>query len=263
MSDDLRPTLPFDDEADRPVGFRLTAAARRALDPADVPALRVVRTADVPDASAPQDPDDLRPAQARALRRSGMRTATIAAAMGLDPAIVEAWTEDVAPRRGRAARTAAVRGGRGRADAGRAAAARRRFAGQEAAVGAGLAVAIARIDADGDAVTLTDERPELVAAAFGALRAETPFTDGAVRVAARGGSALAGDRVRADLVTRLGVGADRIVVGRWQGAPAADALELSIRIADRRVVRTVDAWALAAVAATTAATTSDVLGAAR
>ncbi len=239
--------LPFDDEGDAPVAFHLTAAAHRALGPDAVPALRVVRGADAD--PSPSDPDDLRPAQARALRRSGMRPATIAAAMGVDPATVEGWTADVVTGRrrsgeGRPARAAgAARTAGGRADTARTTAARRRLAGQEAAVAAGLAVALARIDDDGGAVTLTDGRPDLVAAAFGAVRAEVAVGEDAVRVAARGGPALAGDRVRADLAVLLGLRPDRIVVGRWHSAPAADALEVSVRIADRRAARTVDAWA--------------------
>jgi hypothetical protein len=241
MSDDTRPTLPldlpFDDEGDRPV-------------PGDVPALRLVGAGDgTPDASGEPDPDDLRPAQARALRRSGMRTVTIAAAMGIDLATVEAWTADVAPGRGRRGRPTAVRPAGVRTDAARTAAARRRFAGQEAALGAGLAVAIARVDDDGGAVTLTDDRPDVVAAALDALRSEVAPGEASVRVAARCGPALAGDRVRSDLAARLGVPADRIVVGRWQGAPAADALEVSVRVADPRAVRVVDAWAAVAVPA--------------
>lgn len=264
MSDDprdLRLALPFDDEGDRPVPFLLTAAARRALDPADVPVLRVVPAAATAAAASPApapvptgpDPDDLRPAQARALRRSGMRPATIAAAMAVEPATVEVWTADVVTARrrpaagGSARRAGAARVARDRGGPARVAAAGRRLAGKESAVAAGLAVALARIDEDGGAVTLSDERPDLVAAAFGAVRAEVALAADAVRVAARCGPALAGDRVRADLAARLDLRPDRIVVGRWHGAPAADAVEVSVRIADRRAVRTVDAWACVAV----------------
>lgn len=237
--------LPFDDEGDAPVPFALTAAAHRAIDPGDVPALRVVRDrADVPDAPPMADaPDDLRPAQARALRRSGMRVATIAAAMGVDAALVTAWTADLAPVRAiaDAAKPQRAPGGRG-GDA-------RTVRGREAAAAAGLAVAIARVDADGAAVTLTDDRPLVLAAALAAIRGEVSVASGAIRVAVRAGAAVAADQLRAGLVRELGITDARIVVGRWHGAPDPTAVEIRVRIAEPRAVRVVDAWATAVAGA--------------
>ncbi len=239
--------LPFDDEGDAPVPFALTAAAHRALDPSDVPALRVVREgSDTPDAAlttgAPEGsivPDDLRPAQARALRRSGMRVATIAAAMSVEAALVTAWTADVDPGRG-AVPTARPR----RAPGGRRGEART-VRGHEASAAAGLAVALSRVDLDGTVLTLTDDRPDVLAAALGAIRGEVRIPSGAVRVAARAGTAIATDRLRARLVEGLGVPAARVIVGRWPDAPDPAALEVRVRVSGRRAVEAVDAWATA------------------
>ena len=246
--------LPFDDEGDAPVPFALTAAAHRAIDPSDVPTLRVVRDrSDAPEAPPTTDApaavtahDDLRPAQARALRRSGMRIPTIAAAMGVDAALVTAWTADLASDR-RGARTARPQVAAQRAPGGRRAAART-VRGREAAAAAGLAVALARVDADGTALTLTDDRPDVLGAALDALRGEVRIAPGAVRVACRVGAAVAADRIRAALVRALDVPEDRVVVGRWDGTGDAEAVEVRVRIADPRAVRAVDAWATAIAA---------------
>ena len=242
--------LPFDDEGDAPVPFALTAAAHRALDPSDVPALRLVpagpspttapaATTSVPAAIPPseEEHDDLRPAQARALRRSGMRVATIAAAMGVDAALVTRWTHDLAPRSRPTPAAPAQRAPGSRAGG--------RGSGPALGPAAALAVALARVDADGAALTLTDDRPGVLAAALGALRAEADVPSRAVRVAARVGSAGAADRLRADLISALGVPAEQVVVGRWQEAPDAGSVEIRVRVAGTRAVRLVDRWAVA------------------
>jgi hypothetical protein len=127
--------LPFDDEAERPIAFRLTARARRTVAPDALPTLRVVRpvaptpgpdvptpvpdvptrgpavptrgpdgtSRDLPAALVPRrsfdpaddDPSDTRPARARALRRSGVDLAAIATQLGVDELLVRAWTGGV------------------------------------------------------------------------------------------------------------------------------------------------------------------------
>lgn len=238
--------LPFDDEGDAPVPFTLTAAAHRALDPADVPGLRVVpdRPAASPAPPTSEEVDDLRPAQARALRRSGMRAVTIAAAMGVDVDLVTTWTADLAavprervvplrtpdPRPAQPVAAGPIRLGSGRS-----------------AAGIGLAVALARIDADGRAVTLIDDRPAVLAAALRAVRSGLAPAPGTVRVAARVGPDDAIDRWRADLARVLEVPADRVVVGRRHGAASADRVEITVRIVDARLAGLLDAWAGAVV----------------
>jgi hypothetical protein len=246
--------LPFDDEGDAPVPFTLTAAARRAIDPQDVPSLRVVPdrphdpSIEVPRADAPrleaprsEAPDDLRPAQARALRRSGMRVATIAAAMGVEAALVTAWTSDVAPHREQRTSPRQVRAP-GRRTVGRPASARA-VLGHEHVAAAGLAVALARVDADGSALTLVDDRPAVLGAALAAIGAEVSVAPASVRVAVRAGTGIAADRLQADLLRNLGVPQDRILVGRWHEAADPDAVEIRVRVAELGAVRVVDAWA--------------------
>lgn len=121
--------LPFDDEAEQPIPFALTARARLTVAPHDLPALRVVSapvsqppaagaagahadgSADPLDATEPIDPSDTRPARARALRRSGVTTDAIAEQLGVDELLVRAWTGRVPvarPARGGRSRTAAA-----------------------------------------------------------------------------------------------------------------------------------------------------------
>jgi hypothetical protein len=127
--------LPFDDEAERPIAFSLTARARRTVAPDALPTLRVVRPVvptpgpdaptPGPDAPTPgpvvptpgpdgtsrdrstspvrrpsfdppdDDPSDTRPARARALRRAGVDLAAIATQLGVDELLVRAWTGGV------------------------------------------------------------------------------------------------------------------------------------------------------------------------
>jgi hypothetical protein len=94
---DVEP-LPFDDEADHPVGMTLTARAKRVVASHDLPALRIVT--EQPDAGI-DDPSDTRPSRARAMRRAGRTPARIAEQLGVDELLVRAWVEDVAPRRSR------------------------------------------------------------------------------------------------------------------------------------------------------------------
>ncbi|MGA1078580.1 MAG: hypothetical protein ACO3VG_06390 [Nitriliruptoraceae bacterium] len=73
----------------------------------------------------------------------------------------------------------------------------------------------------------------------------TPAPARAARGAARVGSAGAADRLRADLISALGVPAEQVVVGRWQEAPDAGSVEIRVRVAGTRAVRLVDRWAVA------------------
>lgn len=146
---DVQPTLPldvplpFDDEADHPVDLVLTARARRAIAPGDLPALRVVEgdaqqttpsatsdehaTASVSPASHEpgvavgrhlrDDPSDTRPSRARALRRAGRSPAHIAAELGVDELLVRAWVADVKARRSRRRNVAPRRDDPARVDA--------------------------------------------------------------------------------------------------------------------------------------------------
>lgn len=118
-----QPVLPLDLDPDEPVPYRLTARARRLVDPDSLPSLSVVATdptaravtggdtrhEQAQDASQDlphdlDDPHDPRSARARAMRRGGLSVAQIAAQLGVDELVVRTWTEAVghAPRRRRA-----------------------------------------------------------------------------------------------------------------------------------------------------------------
>jgi hypothetical protein len=242
--------LPFDDELDAPVGFSLTPRARRAVSPEQLPSLRLVpgdggRAQD--GGALTEDPTDVRPAQARALRRSGMPAPTIAAAIGADLDLVARWTEDTEPvrrptRRSSPPRPLAVpaaapsrRDARPVAHAARP----RAVAAQEAR---GMAVALAALDADLSGVGFTHAHPEILGAILVEIRRQVPLPDWRVRVAIRVAAELGVDRCRSAVAAALGIDEERIVAGRWQDAPSRDALEVTLRIADERAARTVLAW---------------------
>jgi len=85
--------LPYDDEADLPVAFELTARARRTVAPESLPPLRLVDNA--PASHQGHDPDDrsdTRPARARAMMRAGMSPTAIARQLDVDDLLVRAWT---------------------------------------------------------------------------------------------------------------------------------------------------------------------------
>jgi hypothetical protein len=93
-----QPALPFDDGADEPIAYRLTARARRSVAPESLPSLAVVPgRADAVVASDGdlERPGDTRPARARALRRAGLTAADIAGQLGVDTFLVDVWVADV------------------------------------------------------------------------------------------------------------------------------------------------------------------------
>ncbi|MFP4312286.1 MAG: hypothetical protein ACLFS9_09965, partial [Nitriliruptoraceae bacterium] len=88
---------PAGADHDQPIGFALTARARRVVAPDSLPELSVVPAVAEP---VEEDPDDTRPARARALRRAGVPVARIAAQLDIDPLLVTAWTGAVRVRSG-------------------------------------------------------------------------------------------------------------------------------------------------------------------
>jgi len=252
MDDIAAPVLPltFDDEVDAPVGFSLTPRARRAVAPGQVPALRLVpreRGGDGAAVSVPSDPTDVRPAQARALRRSGMPAPTIAAAIGVDIDLVVNWTQDTAP-----VRHSAPRGVKGRPtlppsatpSGERPAPVRRRVSPRpiDAREARGIAVALAEFDADLEGVGFTHTRPELLGAVLAEIRRQVPVADWRVRVAILVAEELGVDRCRSTVAIALGVDEERIVAGRWSAAPSRSALEVSLRVSDGAAAQAVRDW---------------------
>jgi len=257
--------LDFEDEAERPVAYALTPRARRAVSPERVPELALVPTGESV-GSTEQAPgettevistwfpesvledSDTRPAQARALRRSGMPPATIAAALGVDRVLVDAWTDGTVP----AVRTRPTPASRptsrphvlasspasaidpvvpdapahGRTDA-----------RALSTFDAGLLAGLAAIDEQVGTLTLRHADPTLVAVALAFLRDHLSLSDVRIRVVVRHGVGRAGDRVRTEIATGLDVPIERVVSVRWQGAPASDAIETIVVVNEADAVR--------------------------
>jgi hypothetical protein len=252
MDDIAAPALPltFDDEMDAPVGFSLTPRARREVVPEQMPALRLVpREAARADAavSAATDPTDVRPAQARALRRSGMPVPTIAAALGVDLGLVVGWTQDTEPVRRTARRSVQERpapasasapaGGRGIATGCSVPA--RTVDAREAR---GMAVALAEFDTALAGVGFTHTRPEVLGAVLAEIRRQVPVVDWRVRVAIRVAEELGVDRCRGAVALALGVDEERIVAGRWAHAPSRTSIEIALHVADGAAAEVVRDW---------------------
>jgi len=251
--------LPFDDGADEAVPFVLTAAAHREVLGRQVPQLAAVGAAapsavgPVEDGTDREDPVDTRRAQARALLRSGMPHATIAAALGVDDAVVERWTTDLQDELARRRRRAARRSGAGaagtsleavpseRASTAAAAAARGEGPreGSDERLLPGLAFAIAEVE--DDTVTFIHDRVEPVAMLLDALRSQGELPVARLRVAVRLAPDLPADRTRSMLAGRLGVDPATIVVGR-AGPGVNRGLELRVGLRDRAAAQRIRAW---------------------
>lgn len=235
--------LPFDDGLDAPIGFSLTPRARRTVAPAQYPVLRLVVPGEGPEHD---DPSDVRPAQARALRRSGMPITTIAAAIGVDPDLVERWTQGAAPTRRRAAGPTVPSRGTPRkvpaAPVMRASQPAPLVVSGEEASAIGMAVALATFDTDGSGVTFTHRRSEVLAAVLKQLRQHGAVDERRIRVAVRAAERLGVDRCRASVARTLGVPVETMLVGRWVDATSEDLVEVTLRITDPAAVATVLAW---------------------
>jgi hypothetical protein len=230
--------LPFDDESEAPVPFVLTAAAQRGVLGRPLPPLHVVPVV--------ADGADTRRVQARALVRSGMPVPTVAAALDVAVATVAGWTEDLEDELARRRRRALRQGATGRARIGDLPVTLDRVpvdAGEMERLLPGLAFAIAEPDEHG--VTLLHDRVGPVAVLLDALRDRLPDLGERMRVALRVGPDLAADRVRAEVACRLGVDAQRIVVGRGGdgGGPMLDSrIEIRIDVRDAAAALLVRGW---------------------
>ena len=241
--------LPFDDGVDDAVPFMLTAAAHREVLGRAAPALTVVASHGAPAAhqdphavseEAP-DPDDPRRLQARALLRSGMPMATVAAALGVDIALVEGWTIDMvdelarrrrAPGRHRDARAPRRPWGTGTLEVPASAAARERLI-------PGIVFATTAVDAEG--LAIVHDRVEPVGMLLDALREAGVLPEGRVRVAVRLAPDVPADRTRAEVAGRLGVDAAAITIGR-AGDEARGGIGLRVDVRSSDAARTVRAW---------------------
>ena len=260
----VQAALPFDDEADAPVGYALTASARRLLAPDPLPALRLVRPrldGQEPSVAIP-DPHDIRPARARALRRAGHDPAVIAARLGSTPEEAARWCGDVGPvRRTRPGRRSVATGhaSTGEPDGGSAqdrpptsaatdhvrSGARRAVAARSAADPAfardlGLIVGGARPSGATVAVTVT--HVALAAAVLDRLRAETGLAAHGLRVVLRVGPARSADRARHEWADRLALPLERVAAVRWPLATDPEDIDATLHLVDPEVVAHLRGW---------------------
>ncbi len=244
---------PAEDE----VGEALAEAADAALDaPIDlvpVGPLPVATSSGTPpailedsaaEAEEDDDLDDPRRARARALRRAGSSLDRIATELGLEEGRIAAWTDDVAPapsavRRERAAERHVAEELPVAFVSGRAAA--RAAWARGTAVSSGAAMVAGLAEVTPFAVRLRGE-VGVVAGVLQWLRdavVVTPHTVSA-QVAAAPGRAM--DRVAHEVAARLQVELDRVRARPWAEAPDADAVEVTVRIADPHLAGTVAGW---------------------
>lgn len=261
--------LPYDDESDRPIGYALTARARRRVDPGAVPSLAIVPSLPGPTDACVDDPHDTRPARARALRRAGLAIHEISAQLEVDELLIEAWTTGVRRARSRTDRGSTTpRSGSSAATrptvattltdtvAGRPTvpdplveerrdASRRRARGALAgdpsfALGLGLLMGVA--DVDRHAITIRTTRQDVAVRTLEWLRGQVEFDGRRVRVVLRVGSAVAADLARHRWASVLGVEPAAMGVSRWRDAPNEDAVEALVRIGDPLVAAAVDGF---------------------
>lgn len=263
--------LPFDDEADRPVAFALTARAKRVVAPQDLPSLSVVRdrvtrdrthAAVADDWPTAADPSDTRPSRARALHRAGRSTSAIAEQLAVDPLLVRAWigsatgaAAPVVPAGGTPAPSPseAEPSGDDRTDPhdqetafhlGRAAAseeARDRLRHDPGfAAGLGLLTSIAEVDLH--AVTATTSDQDVAALVLHWMDDHLAIDPRRVRVVLRVGPRGAGDLVRHRWAARLGIDQERIALARWRDASDPEGVQALVRVADPAVAATVAGW---------------------
>jgi hypothetical protein len=257
--------LPFDDEADHPIPFTLTARARRTVAPDALPPLELVperaqprhpaHGADDEDDGHLDDPTDTRPARARALRRAGVPLARIAGQLGVDELAVRAWTGDVAasadPVELRRAAPSHAQALDLELEQERTAFELARAAAREAAAtrlahdpgfaaGVGLVAALAEVDVH--AVTISCAHPEVIGRLLTWLAAHAEVDLDRVRVVLRLGPDVAGDLARHRWADGVGIPVERIAHTRWRGAPAPDATDALVRFHDGALAATIAGW---------------------
>lgn len=247
--------LPFDDEADAPIGLCLTAAAHRRLAPTSVPPLRLVghgrQGADTPTGEAFEGEagaGDTRPARARALRRGGLDIAEIVRRLGVDDLLVRAWLDEPAldgptgaggSRPSTAAHEEATASGLARAEATRAARIRL-GTDPEFAVGVGLLAGLAEISEPG--CTLRLGSLDVGARVFGWLRRHADLEDAHVRIVLRLGRRAAGDLARHQWARALDVPRESITVVRSRRLVDPLAVEALTRLHAPEVAARVAGW---------------------
>ncbi len=242
--------------AEEPIGYRLTARARRAVAPGTLPPLEVV-----PDDRS-ERPGDTRPARARALRRAGTPIDRIAFQLDADELDVRVWVADigrsdrsVAPRRPKPRQLRAAprpAGWTGRDDPvdetavgltrARAAEDARPRLRDDAAFAAGVGYLSAMATVDAHAVSLTLERPEQAAFVIGWLRRTAMVAPRAIRVVLRVPAGAAADLLRHRWATALDLPVEQVGSAVWRAAPDTTAVEAIVRVADPAAAAAIGGW---------------------
>lgn len=254
-------TLPLETAADEPIGFALTARARRAVAPDSLPALEVLPERDGgadPDEPGPLviEPGDTRPARARALRRAGTPLDRIARELDVDELMVRAWCGDIGASRRR--RLAVVERPAEPAapdtvdvpatpdtDAIRASArddARERLDGPTVAFVGGLGMTLARTEISPHAALVTVSDQPVAAATVRWLLDHAGVDPRRLRVVLRLAPELAADVSVHAWASALEMEPERVVHTRWRAAPTPDAVEAMIRVADPAAAARLAGW---------------------
>lgn len=244
-----QPSLPFEEAAQDPIPYALTARARRTVAPSSLPDLSVVPEPEGRGTIDDPDPFDPRRARARALRRAGRDTSEIAGLLGVGEDLVTAWCRTVGPRADRRrARSGADRGGEVRRlplpEPDRAPQRRRghdeavtylREAAAEAVVVAFLA---GRARPTAHAVTFPVHDPDQAARIIGWLVELAGADPSRARLVLEVGRDVAHDLVEARWERGAGVPAEHITISGVTG----DDDRATLRIADPGVAAVLSGW---------------------
>ncbi len=257
--------LPFDDESETPVPYRLTARARREVAPEALPDLELITDLRGPRTGPTVEPDtdpgaeegaldapgDTRPARARALRRAGLPVSAIARQLDADELAVRAWLGGLAGRRGPLRHASTPRRDERHGVSSEYDGARERahrlapgLLASDPAFAAGLGLVAGVADLDEHSVAVTTRDPRVAAAVAGWLLGHTATPAHRLRVVLRLGRGVAADLARHRWAEVLGIEVGQITHTRVRGVPDADE-EALLRIADPAVAGTVAGWAQA------------------
>lgn len=234
-----QPALPFEAEpGESPIGYVLTARARRAVAPESLPDLSVVPGD--PEETEPFDPHDSRPARARALRRAGRGADEVAALLDVTPEVVARWTDGVAPvrRRRPAVRTSAHDVG-GRVEAREEALRTLSRAGASDTALAGMVAGLAQVA--GGSVTVTPPDAALAAPTVAWLRRRGVDAD-AVHLLVAAGPAVARDLAAQHWAEVCDLPAAQVTHAPLPDARAPDALRVTVRVTDAGLASAVLGW---------------------
>lgn len=244
-----QPSLPFEEAAQEPIPYALTARARRTVAPASLPDLSVVPGPERRGTIDDPDPFDPRPARARALRRAGRDPSEIAGLLGVGEDLVTAWCRTVGPRADRRrARSGGEGGGRVRRlplpEPDRAPQRRR---GHDEAIGhlgeaAAEAVVVAfvagRARPTPHAVTFRVDDPDQAARIIGWLVELAGADPSRARLVLEADRDVAHDLVEARWERGAGVPAEHITISGVTG----DGGRATLRIADPDVAAVLSGW---------------------